>query len=36
MAYRLESAQRVFFSAFGAVVFAALMVSAAVPVVPIA
>ncbi len=36
MAFRLESAQRVAFSMIGAVVFAALMVSAAVPVVPVA
>jgi hypothetical protein len=36
MAFRLESAQRVFFSLVGSLVFAALMVSAAVPVVPVA
>lgn len=36
MTFRLESAQRVFFSLVGSLVFATLMVSAAVPVVPVA
>jgi len=36
MVVRLESVQRVAFSLVGSLVFAALMVSAAVPVVPVA
>lgn len=36
MVFRLESAQRFAVSLAGAFVFAALMISAAVPVVPIA
>jgi hypothetical protein len=36
MAFRLESVQRVAVSFVGSLVFAALMISAAVPVVPVA
>ena len=36
MVFRLESAQRFAVSMVGALVFAALMIGAAVPVVPIA
>ena len=36
MSLRFESAQRIAFSVLGSLVFATLMISAAVPVVPVA